>query len=65
MPQLDRLTCIIDNFATSVCTGSVFLFAFNLKQNSLQQIVTLDHIYLVGFDSNTRYALNFHYSCCL
>jgi hypothetical protein len=65
MPQLNRLAHIIDNFATSVCTGSVFLFLVNLKQNSLQQIVTLDHIYLVGFDGNTRYASNFHYSCCL
>lgn len=66
MPQLDRLARIIDNFATSVCTGALFLLLITPKQMTF----FLHHLlhkpsHLPGLDGDTRHASYFHCSCCL
>ena len=67
MPQLDRLAHIIDNFATSVCTGFIS-FAYHITPKQMASF--LYHFlhkssYIAGLDGDTGHASCFHCSCCL
>lgn len=65
MPQLDRLACVIDNFATSVCRGFQFLFCFSLSVKQLSTVNTCVDNCVTGPYGDTRYASYLHCPYCL